>query len=165
MKVEWGIRDRKAHTGMQLAVAVFQVASLLPLAFLFGIVGYPAIVTMDNPLALLFKLGMAAIPRIEALGLSHLYHLTGNEVAIHFALLISALVAGVLVPRIARSSDAAAVGTRRALAAFCAFDIAMSLLPRPCTAAFGIGAAAAGIAAKLACLVFIALDLKAAKGA
>ena len=165
MRVEWGIEWRKCVSGTQLAVWAFQVASLLPLAFLLAIVGYPAIVTTDNVLTAAFKLGMMAIPRIATIGLAHLYRITGSELAIHFALATGALAVGLVLGRLLQGSENVRIRLRQALAVLIAADIAMSLPPLPFNSVYGPGFAVAGIAVKLACLAFVILDLRAAKQA
>ena len=161
MKVTWGIGDWKTITGANLAVAVYQVASLLPLTYILGVLGYPAIITATNPLSFLFDVGLMAVPRIEALGLSLLYTLTDNEVLVYFALLIPALAVGLVFAKLLVQSSPACVVLRKAMAVFVVCDLVLRLLPFGFNVAFGLPASVIGWLAQAACLAFVILDLRA----
>ena len=159
MKVKWGVGDWKAFTGAHLAVAIYQVASLLPLPYILAVVGYPAIITSNNVLSFLFDVGVMAVPRAEALGLSLLYGMTTNEVAVYFTLLVPALVIGLVLGKLLPENSAVCVTSRKVLAVFIACDLVLRVLPFGFNLAFGLPAAIIGWLVQAACLAFVVLDL------
>lgn len=160
MKVTWGLNGRNTVTGAHLYVYAFQVAALLPLPYIFAIVGYPAVITSKNVLSYLFDVGMMAVPRVEALALSYLYSATSSEVAVFFALLIPALVLGLVLGRLLRDGDEKALRLRKALVVLIACDLVLRLLPFGFNLAFGLPAAAIGWICRAACLACVAMDIK-----
>ena len=159
MNVEWGISRRKALTGAHLSVGAFQLASLLPLPYIFLVVGYPAVITGRNVFSALFGAGIMAIPRLEAVALSLVYRATSNEVVVYFALLALSLVVGLVFKRLLNSEEEAAVRVRQVLAALIAADLVLRLLPLGANGAFGFAASAFGFVFQAACLAFVLLDL------
>lgn len=162
MKVNWGIGDWKTVTGAHVAVASYQVASLLPLLYILGLLGYPAIITSKNALSVLFDLGIMSVPRAEALGLSLLYGATSNEVLVYFALLVPALVIGLVFGKLLIKGSPVCVTLRKTLAVFIACDLVLRVLPFGFNLAFGWPASIIGWLVQAACLAFVVLDLKAA---
>lgn len=160
MNVKWGIGDWKTTTGASLAVAIFQVASLMPLLYILGVLGYPAIITTKNALSFLFDVGIMALPRAEALGLSLLYSATSNEVLVYFCLLIPALVVGLMFGKLLIKGSSACITLRKALVVFIACDLVLRVLPFGFNLAFGWPAAIIGWLVQAACLVFVILDLR-----
>ena len=160
MKVAWGINERNTVTGAQLALAIFQIASLLPLAYILAVVGYPAIITSKNILSVLFDVGIMAIPRIEALALSYLYAATASETAVYFALLLAALILGYVFGRILKGNREGSVCLRKVIAVLIVCDLVFRLLPFSFNLAFGLPAACIGWVSQAVCLVLIALDLR-----
>ncbi len=163
MRIEWGTKRGKALTGAHLCVRIFQVASLLPLPYIFAVAGYPAVITSRNVLSILFDAGIMAIPRVEALALSLIYRATMNEMAVYFALLVVSLAAGFTFGKLLRSEGGAALRIRRAFAAFLAADLVLRLLPLGFNTVFGLPAAALGALCEAACLAFLILDLRSAE--
>ena len=163
MKVKWGTGDWKTFTGAHLAVAIYQVASLLALPYILAVIGYPAIITNDNALSFLFDVGVMAVPRIEALCLSLLYGATSNEVAVYFAMLIPALVVGLVFGKLLPENSSVCVTLRKALVVFIACDLVLRVLPFGFNLAFGLLPAAVGWLVQAACLVFVTLDLRSVK--
>ena len=163
MRVTWGTDDRKALTGAGLYVTVFQVSSLLPLPYLFAVVGYPVVITNRNVLSFLFDVGLMSVPRAEALALSYAYTTLSSELVVYFTLLGVALVVGLALGRLLRGGGEAALRLRRTLAALLAFDLVLRLLPFGFNLAFGLPAAIIGWLCRAACLAFVVLDLRAAK--
>ena len=162
MRVEWGIRGRKALTGAHLVIRIFQIASLLPLPYIFAVIGYPAVITSKNILSIMFDAGIMAIPRIEALALSLVYRASMSEVVVYFALLAISIAVGLIFGKLLRREDGMAILVRQGLAAFLASDLLLRLLPLGFNASFGLPAAALGGACEAACLAFVILDLHSA---
>lgn len=163
MRVTWGTDDRKTLTGAGLYVTIFQVSSLLPLPYLFAVVGYPVVITNRNVLSFLFDAGMMSIPRVEALALSYAYATLSSELVVYFTLLVVALVVGLVVGRLLRGGREAALQLRRVLVALLAFDLVLRLLPFGFNLAFGLPAAVIGWLCRAACLAFVVLDLRTAR--
>lgn len=163
MRFKWGTGDWKTVTGAHLAVGVYQVASLLPLLYILGFVGYPAIITSKNLLSFLFDIGIMTLPRAEALGLSALYSATANETLVYFAILVPALVVGLVFNKLLREDSPACITARKALAVLIACDLLLRVLPFGFNLAFGLPAAIIGWLAQAACLAFVILDLRAIK--
>ena len=150
--IRFGAPERKTLTGAELAIRAFQVFSLLPIPYVLAIVGYPAIITTDNILSVLFGIGFASLPRAEALLLSACYRASLSEVAV-----IAGVAAGAYV--LARD-DGSTVPLRRAYAALIALDLVLRLIPMPFNLAFGIVAQLIGFCLRLACLALVVLDLR-----
>ncbi|MBR3385638.1 MAG: hypothetical protein IKG69_10635 [Atopobiaceae bacterium] len=163
MRVTWGTDDRKTLTGAGLYVTIFQVSSLLPLPYLFAVVGYPVVITSRNVLSFLFDVGMMSLPRVEALALSYAYTTLSSELVVYFTLLVVALVVGLVVGHLLREGGETALRLRQVLAALLAFDLVLRLLPFGFNLTFGLPAAVIGWLCRAACLAFVVLDLRAAK--
>lgn len=160
MEVTWGTDDRKALTGAGLYVAVFQVSSLLPLPYLFAVLGYPAVITSRNVLSFLFDVGMVSLPRVEALALSYAYTAFSSELTVYFALLVVALVLGLVLGRLLRGDCETGIRLRRALVVLIACDLVIRLLPFGFNLAFGLPTAIIGWLCRAACLAFLVMDLR-----
>lgn len=163
MKVAWGINERNTVTGALLAIAIFQIASLLPLVYILAVLGYPAIITSRNVLSVLFDVGIMVIPRIEALALSYLYAAASSETAVYFALLLAALIPGYVFGRILKGNRKGSLGLRKVLVVFIACDLVLRLLPFSFNLTFGLPAACIGWVCQAACLILIILDLRSAQ--
>jgi len=166
MKIRFGINENKCLTGAELYVRIFQITSLLPILYIFGVSGYPAIITGSNILSFLFDVGMMGIPRAESLALSFAFRLFSSELVVYFALLVIALLFGAVAGKLLKNASYRTAKTSRfVFAALIAIDIIFRLIPVRLNLALGIPAAAVGLALRLACLVLVLLDLRAAKRA
>lgn len=163
MKLRFGIGQRKTMSGAELAVRVFQITSLLPLAYLLTAPGYPYLFTRSGLLSVLFDLGAAALPRAELWLLSLLYRLSASEVAVHFVILALALGAGLAAHSLSQSSPARRRGCRIVYAGWLALDLLLRLLLR--APSFPLWALIAGFLLRGACLALVLLDLKHAADA
>lgn len=158
--MKFGFENRRQLTGADLYVRIFQVASLLPALYILILPGYPGIVTHRSVLSALFDLGFSALPRTETLLLSLLYRRTGSEILMFFALLLAALMFGILSKRLLARTPRA---TRLVCALLICADFALRLLPLRVNTAFGQPYSAIGFAVRVLCLALIAMDLNAAK--
>ena len=98
--MRFGLENRKVRTGADLYVAILQIASLLPGLFLIVVPGYPSLLTRRGLLSELFRYGLAALPRAEALGLSLLYRVTASEVVVFFVMVGGALIFGLAAKKL-----------------------------------------------------------------
>ena len=163
--MKFGVNLRKGLTGAEFGVRVFQIVSLLPLLYILAVAVSPAVITKRSLLSFLFDLGVSAIPRAEALALSALYRASASEVAVYFAILLTALAAGLAAGRLLKGKHKTAVTARKICAALIAADLVLRLLPLRFNKGFGLPAAALGFALQLGCLILIVLDLRADKAA
>ena len=161
----FGIKVRKKRTGADVSLLIFQISTLLIVPYMSIIPGYLYVLTKRGFLANVFDLGLSAVPRWEALGVSWIYRRTCSEVLAYFILLSIALAAGLVIRRLLQGSYETAVKTRVVLAALIAADLAVRLLPVHFNAIFGTACAVFGFAVRLICLVLILLDLHAARSA
>ena len=157
--MKFGIAIRRQLTGGELAVRIYQIASLLPCLYVLSASGYRGIFARYGVFSVLFDLGVSALPRWEALALSALYRLTSGELYFYFTMLALALVWG-LVSRPALG-ERTGVTIRRIWAGLIAADLVFRLIPLRCNLVLGLPMAAAGFAVRLACLALILLDLRA----
>ena len=158
--VTFGTDIRKALSGADLYVRVFQILSLLPVLYMFVAAGYPAVMTSRSLFSVLFDAGMSALPRAESLLLAALYRHTSSEICVYFALLAAALLLGILGNRCFRDNHNSGRTTRFVFAGLIAADLIIRLLPFACNSTFGLPAAVFGFAVRLACLGLIILDLR-----
>ncbi len=161
--MKFGIDIRGRLTGADLAVRIVQIAAGLPMLYLIILSGMPALLTQDTPLTYLFSLGMCAIPRAVALGLSALYRQTGGEVLFSMLLVAAALAFGVVMNRLLHSERGRT--TRVVLAVLIAVDLILRLLPLGFTKAFGLPCEILAFALCAVSLVLVALDLRAGRKA
>ena len=136
--MKFGVDVREKRTGADLAVRVVQIASALPMLYLVILSGWLSLLTQETPLTYLFSLGVCAIPRAVAIGLSVLYRHTGGEVLFSMLLVAAALVYGVVMNR---------------------------LLPLGFAQAFGLPCEIIAFALRAASLALVILDLRAEKKA
>ena len=121
--------------------------------------GMPALLTQKSPVTVLFSLGVCAVPRAVALGLSALYRQTGGEVLFSMLLVAMALVFGVVMNRLLHSERGRT--TRVVLAVLIAIDLILRLLPLGFTRAFGLPCEILAFSLCAASLVLVILDLRA----
>lgn len=157
--MRFGFDEKKSITGAGMSVRVFQIASLLPVFYIFLVSGYPAIITKKGLFSVLFSLGCSALPRWETLLFSWIYRLTQNEILVHFALLVFALIFGLAAGKLLNGAHRTARGTRVVLLVLIACDLVVRLLPLRFNLAFGLPCALLGFAVRLGCGVLILLDL------
>jgi len=159
--ITFGTDVRKALSGADLYVRVFQILSLLPVLYLFVAAAHPAVMTSRNVLSALFDAGMSTLPRAESLLLAALYRHTGNEIYVYFALLAAALLLGILGNRLFRDNHRSGRKTRLVFTVMIVADLILRVAPFAFNSTFGLPAAVFGFAVRLACLVLILLDLRA----
>lgn len=162
-KIQWGINDRKITTGADLYVLIFQITSLIPLPFMLAVTGYPAVMTSDNVLTFLFKTGIMALPRTEALALSFAYRALASEMVVYFAMPVIAFVLGILFKRLLKGSFRASRVLRIILLILIGCDLIFRMLPFSFNYSFGIAPAVIGFLIRLACLILIILDLRCSR--
>ena len=161
--MRFGIDIRGKLTGADLAVRIVQIAAALPMLYFVILSGWLSLLTMETPLTYLFSLGVCAIPRAVALGLSALYRQTGGEVLFSMLLAAAALFYGVVMNRLLHSERGRTA--RVVLIALIAIDLVLRLLPLGFTKAFGLPCEIIAFALRAVCLVLILLDLRADKKA
>ena len=161
--MKFGLNERRALTGTECAVRVFQIATLLPLLFFLILSGYPALIMQTGLFAALFDLGCMVLPRAELWGAAALYRLSMSEIAVFFSILALALFIGLAAGRLLKGSSRCALLTRWIYAGWIALDLFLRLLLR--APSFPLWAAVIGFCVRLACLIFVLLDLRAAKKA
>lgn len=157
--MKFGIDIRGKLTGADLAVRITQIAAALPMLYLVILSGMLSLLTRETPITVLFSLGVCAVPRAVALGLSALYRHTGGEVLFSMLLVAAALFCGVVMNRLLHSERGRTV--RIVLAAWIAVDLIVRLLPLGFTKAFGLPCEILAFALRAASLVLVLLDLRA----
>ena len=161
--MKFGIDIRGKLTGADLAVRIVQIAAGLPMLYLIILSGMPSLLTQKTPVTYLFSLGVCAVPRAVALGLSALYRQTGGEVLFSMLLVAGALVFGVVMNRLLHSERGRT--TRVVLAVLIAVDLILRLLPLGFTKAFGLPCEIIAFALCAVSLVLVLLDLRAGRKA
>ena len=161
--MKFGIDVRGKLTGADLAVRIVQIAAALPMLYFVILSGWLALLTQDTPLTYLFSLGVCAVPRAVALGLSALYRQTGGEALFSMLLVAAALFYGVVMNRLLPSERGRT--TRVVLAVLIAIDLVLRLLPLGFTRAFGLPCEIIAFALRSASLILVLLDLRAGKKA
>lgn len=161
--MKFGIEIRRQLTGADLAVAITQIAAALPMLCLVVFSGWLPLIPEKSALSYLFSLGVCAIPRAAALGLSVLYRHTGGEVLFSMVLTAAALIYGILMNRLLPSKRGKT--TRVVLAILIALDLVLRLLPLGFAAQFGLAAELPAFALRAVSLALILLDLRAGKNA
>ena len=159
--MKFGIDIRGRLTGADLAVRITQIMSALPMLYLVILSGMLSLLTRETPVTYLFSLGVCAIPRAVALGLSALYRHTGGEVLFSMLLVAAALVYGVVMNRLLHSERGRTV--RIVLAVLIALDLIVRLIPLGFTQAFGLPCEVITFALRAASLVLVLLDLRAGR--
>ena len=159
--MKFGIDVRGRLTGADLAVRIVQIAAALPMLYFVILSGWLALLTQETPLTYLFSLGVCAVPRAVALGLSALYRQTGGEAPFSMLLVAAALFYGVVMNRLLHSERGRT--TRVVLAVLIAIDLILRLLPLGFTKAFGLPCEILAFALRSASLVLVVLDLRAGK--
>lgn len=148
----------RSLTGAELYVLLFQVSSVLPLPFLFTVSGYTGLMLRRGVLSYLFDLGLCALPRWEALGLSVLYGKTGSERAVYFTMLVLALLYGLLWKRLRRNEKATFAAAVIA-AVLVAADLILRIFTFRTFAVFGLGAQIPAVILRLAGFALLVFDL------
>ena len=161
--MKFGIDVRGRLTGADLAVRIVQIAAALPMLYFVILSGWLALLTQDTPLTYLFSLGVCAIPRAVALGLSALYRHTGGEVLFSMLLVAAALAFGVVMNRLLHSERGRTA--RIVLVVLITIDLILRLLPLGFTKAFGLPCEIIAFALRAVSLTLVLLDLRAGKKA
>ena len=162
--MKFGVNIRGKLTGAELAVRVYQIAALLPLGYMLLASGYPYLLTKNGLFSVLFDLGLASLPRAEALGLSLLYRRSASELAVYFTMLALALTVGLLANALLKGGEKKPRVSRAVWASLIALDLVFRFIPLP-FAELPLYARIVGFALRLGCLALILLDLRAAKRA
>ena len=157
--MKFGIDIRGMLTGADLAVRITQIMAALPMLYLVILSGMLSLLTRETPVTILFSLGVCAIPRAVALGLSALYRHTGGEVLFSMLLVAAALVYGVVMNRLLHSERGRTV--RIVLAVLIALDLILRLLPLGFTQAFGLPCEILAFALRAVSIILVILDLRA----
>ena len=157
--MKFGIDIRGKLTGADLAVRIVQIASALPMLYLVILSGMLSLLTRETPITYLFSLGVCAVPRAVALGLSALYRHTGGEVLFPMLLVAAALAYGVVMNRLLHSERGRV--TRIVLAVLIALDLIVRLIPLGFPQAFGLPCEIIAFALRAVSLVLVLLDLRA----
>ena len=161
--MKFGIDARKKLTGASLYIYCFQACSLMPLLYILVASGYNGLTGKNGILAYLFDLGMSAIPRIEALGLSFVYRKVLSEITVYFLLAGIAFVFGIITDKLLKNGERTAVRARIVFTVLIATDLVIRLLPFGFNTGFGLIPAIVGFAIRLVCLILIIADLIAYK--
>ena len=161
--MKFGIDIRGRLTGADLAVRITQIMAALPMLYLVILSGMLSLLTRETPVTYLFSLGVCAIPRAVALGLSALYRHTGGEVLFSMLLVAAALVYGVVMNRLLHSERGRV--TRIVLAVLIAIDLIVRLIPLGFPQSFGLPCEIAAFTLRAGSLVLVLLDLRAGRSA
>ncbi len=162
-KICFGTDPRRKLNGSDIYVKTFQLASILPVFYLFMASGYLGIFSKRSVFSVLFDLGVSALPRAEALALSYLYRMTDNEIIMVFIMMIIGLILGLLSNKIFRESEKRGIAARKAFIALIAIDLVIRLLPMKFNLAFGWPAAMIGFIIRAVSIVLLYMDIRAAK--
>lgn len=157
--MKFGIDSRKHITGASLYMYAFQTVSLFPLVYIIVAMGYIGVTSSNNVISYLFDLGMAALPRYEALLVSLFYRRTLSEIAVFFVIIGIALIFGFVLNRLLKGSEKTAIITRIVLIALIAIELVIRLLPLSFNSGFGLTASIIALVFRVACLILIVIDL------
>lgn len=161
--MKFAVKKQKQLSGAKLYVYIFQISSLLPLVYIFAVSGYASLITKKSISGIIFDSGMCLIPRLEALGLSYLYRVSKSEIAVYFALLLFALIFGIICNKLLNGEYKTAKNIRYVFIALILADLVIRAMPFGFNSAFELPFEIAGFALRLACLVLVVLDLIADK--
>ena len=159
--MRFGINIRNRLTGTDLYVRIFQLTGQAPVLYVLVACVHPAVFTSENVFSVLLRLGMSALPRWEALGLSRLYRMSHSEVLVCAAVLVFALIFGLAAGRLLKGGRGKARAVRVVVAVLIVLDLAVRVLPLPFRFSFGIPAAVFGFVIRLGCLALVLGDLMA----
>ena len=157
--MKFGIQRQKELSGAALSVRIYQIASILPVAYLLVLSGYPGLIGTGNVLTYLFELGVMSLSRQQVLLMSLLYRITMSEIVVCALLLVPALVIGLVSNKIFRKGPQ----TQRTFRIICIIWITIDLLLRLVTLILLSSHVTVwtfiGLAVRLVMLAFILLDL------
>ena len=162
-RICFGIDIRKKLSGSDLYVKTFQLASILPVVYLFMASGYMAIFSKNTIFSVLFDIGVSVLPRVETMALSYVYHSNDNEVTVVFAMMVIGLILGLLSDKIFRENEKRGIAARKVFIALIALDLVIRLLPMKFNLAFGLPMAVIGFIVRAGFIVLLLMDLKAVK--
>ena len=163
--VRFGLGERGKLSGADVAVRVIQILAILPALFTFIAPGYYSMMTRKGFFSTLFQLGMCSLPRWFTTALSFVYRLSASEVAMHFALLATALAFGLIMNGLLRGKPKKAFAVRVIFAVLIIADIIVRLLPLHINRVYSVPVTIFGFVMRLGCLALIILDLVAARRA
>ena len=161
--MRFGVDIRREKTGADLAILVFQIASILPVAYVLIAPNYPPLLAQKGVFSALFDLGCSVISRAEAFALSALYRAPASEMRFTMLLLAIALAFGAVMKRLLHGEVSRARKTRIVYAAWLALDLLLRLIPVHGSVAFGLPLAIAAFVIRAICLALVLLDLRAFK--
>lgn len=162
-RICFGIDIRKKLNGSDLYVKTFQLASILPVFYLFMASGYMGIFSKRTVFSVLFDLGVSVIPRAEALALSYIYRMTDNEIIMVFIMMVIGLILGLLSGIIFRENEKRGIAARKVFIILIAIDLVIRLLPMKFNLALGWPAAVIGFIIRAVFIVLLYMDIRAAK--
>lgn len=162
-KVGFGIDIRKKLNGSDLYVKTFQIASMIPVIYMFVASGSLKLFSTGGPLAWIFDLGMSMLPRVEVMGLSYLYRSTSNEIIMLFTMLAIGLVLGLLSNIIFREDEKRGIAARKLFMALIGIDLVIRLIPVRPNLVFGPVFAVIGLLVRAACIAALYMDIRAEK--
>ena len=162
-KIRFGTDPRKRLNGSDLYVKTFQLASILPVFYLFMASGYMGIFSKRTVFSVLFDLGISVLPRAEALALSYIYRITDNELIMVFIMMIIGLILGLLSNKIFREDEARGIMARKVFMVLIALDLVLRVLPFGFNMAFGLPFEVIGFAVRLLSVAALYMDIKAHK--
>ncbi len=162
-RIVFGIDPRRKLNGSDLYVKTFQIISMIPVIYVAVASGDLKLFSEGGPLAWLFELGMAGLPRLEVLGLSYILRVTSSEVVITFVMLGIGLILGLLSNKIFREDEKRGVAARKVFMALILIDLIVRLLPLKFNLVFGLPMMAIGFILRAASIAALYMDLKAHK--
>ena len=160
-RIGFGIDIRKKLNGSDLYVKTFQLASILPVFYLFMASGYMGIFSKRTVFSVLFDLGVSVIPRAEALALSYVYRSTDSELIMVFIMMVLALILGLLSGKIFRENEKRGIIARKLFIVIIAIDLVIRLLPFKFNLVLGWPAVIIGFLIRAGSIALLLMDLKA----
>ena len=161
--MRFSLECRKKLNGAKLYVRIFQISSLLASVYFLAVPGYMAVILKRGVITYLFDLGMSAIPRYEALGLSFLYRLTLSEILVFFVMLSIALTVGVVSDKLLERDEKTSKILHYIFIVLLTADLIFRALPFGFNTSFGLVVAVLSFVLRLACLALVTADLIADK--
>lgn len=161
--LKFGMDERRALSGAELYVRIFQVTALMPVLYIFIATGHMSIMSTRNVLSILFDIGMSALPRVETLGISWVYRMTRSECIVVFIPLAIAIALGAMGAKWFKGNAELSRRVHKVLAVLIACDLVLRVVPVAASLAFGLPAQIAGFAIRAVCLFLIVMDMRADK--
>ncbi len=151
---------KKKLTLTEIYIMIVQISGILPCLYILYAAGSYSLIMRKGILAVLFDLGITALPRLCVLALSWLYRLSLNEVLVYFVLIASVLAFGLTASHFYEDSDVSAGRLRRFCACAIVIDLIIRLLPLSFNRPFALPYQIIGFAIRLACLFMLVTDIR-----